>query len=251
MRFGAVSPRSAAACLGVVEQLAGDLGDARAKGVDGAAGEPGLHQLAQPRVVGWIEGQQRPGEREELLRLFREGGALLGGERLERIDREAIVVEQGRHAVVVASGQPDLGRERRAGGGVPFRLGLRLVIAEVAKAGARHGAGLPQVGVEGVGAGHKLRVHQIEQHRVRDAASRLARVWLGQRAGPDHRLVGHQRSDRSWVNVAATGSRKRRSVHEGRDRARWRGRVAHHGPSPFSQPEESPTVNAETLVAWS
>jgi len=138
VRFGAVSPRSAAAC------------SARSSNLPTISAMRGRRaSMARPVNQGCTSLRNR---------VWSEGSRV-------NSDREAIVVEQGRHRhpVVVAGGQPDFGC----------------------------------VGVEGVGTGHKLRVHRIEHHRVREVAARQARVWLGQRTRPDHRLVGYQRSDRS------------------------------------------------------
>jgi hypothetical protein len=103
VRLGADSPRGGLA-FGDIEQLLGDLADARLERLHGARGEARLDQFAQAGVVGRVDGEQVAPERQKLSVGFRrllELCPLFGGHGLQPVHREAVVQQRSRSLVVV------------------------------------------------------------------------------------------------------------------------------------------------------
>ena len=170
--------------LGPVEEIVDGLLDAGPHRLHAAAGETGLHQLADARVVGRVDGDDAARERPELLRrlvvlpLFR-------GQARTRIDREAVVEQRG-HDIVV------MGDEERLAVEEPIPGALRLLSVFVATELDPGDAALLAQRVVGlIGRGHELWVAQVQLDDFRSPTTGRRRLV------PPRWFLAHSTSSRS------------------------------------------------------
>src|SRR5829696_3858188 len=143
-----------------MQEIIHDPLDAPPQRLYGSSRKARLDQLAQPRMVGWVERDEAPGEHLELLRNRGLLLQLLLRHYRARIDREA-VVEQGLDHFVIVGNEKSFAPEKVLAPLLRSVSRRLLLLFAAGKADTRHRPLRPQVSVSVVGVRHEVRVGYV------------------------------------------------------------------------------------------